>query len=148
MHDLYRRAEKLGVSEPHVTNRLRLLKLPAKWQKRILSRELPPTHARSLATYAEYPEILKQVEDQVFGQWTDGAPVSLKKFDELLGEAVDEATQELTGNVYSHNCHGSAITVTPCDPGHVTPFKPLKGYPASSPQATILPTTGAWSEGS
>jgi ParB/RepB/Spo0J family partition protein len=106
-------AEKLGVSEPHVTNRLRLLKLPAKWQKRILSRELPPTHARSLATYAEYPEILKQVEDQVFGQWTDGAPVSLKKFDELLGEAVDEATQELTGNVYSHNCHGSVPIFTP-----------------------------------
>jgi ParB/RepB/Spo0J family partition protein len=94
-------AERLGLSESQVTNRLRLLKLPKKWQERILSRELPATHARSLATYAECPTILDCVEGYAFGTYQgQKCPVSLKDFDDLLDDAVREVTDELVGDHY------------------------------------------------
>ena len=39
-------AERLGCKQAHISNRVRLLELPAEWQDRVNKGELPPTHAR------------------------------------------------------------------------------------------------------
>lgn len=48
-------AERLGVSQAHVANRLRYLRLPAEWQDAIISGEIPHTHARAILPYCDDP---------------------------------------------------------------------------------------------
>lgn len=61
-------AKKIGVSQPHVANRLRLLKLPGVWLQRVISGEIPSTHARSLLAYAEVPLVLDKLDSIFFGK--------------------------------------------------------------------------------
>ncbi|MCY2987001.1 MAG: ParB/RepB/Spo0J family partition protein [Planctomycetota bacterium] len=55
-------AQRLRLSRPVVCNTLRLLKLPARWQQKVVSGELIETKARSLAAYSDRPEILAAIE--------------------------------------------------------------------------------------
>ena len=48
-------AERLGVSQAHVANRLRYLRLPVEWQDAIISGEIPHTHARAILPYCDDP---------------------------------------------------------------------------------------------
>ena len=54
-------ARQLGVSQGHVSNRMRMLELPDDWQARVISGEIPPTYARHLVKYREFPGILAKV---------------------------------------------------------------------------------------
>lgn len=54
-------AKFLGIDASQVSNRLRLLKLPPAWQDRIVSGEIPPTHARSLVGWVHRPVILENL---------------------------------------------------------------------------------------
>ena len=54
--------QKYGRSRPWVHNMLKLLELPAEWQKRIASGDLGFRQAQRLAVYADRPDVLKAVE--------------------------------------------------------------------------------------
>jgi ParB family chromosome partitioning protein len=57
-------AERLKLSQGHISNRIRLLKLPEAWQKRVISGEITPTDGRELARWAERPLVLKAIEKE------------------------------------------------------------------------------------
>ena len=54
-------AQQLGVSQPHVANRIAYLKLPATWQEAIISGEIPHTYARALLPYCHDPRAAQAV---------------------------------------------------------------------------------------
>ncbi len=88
-------AKRLGVSQGHVSSRLGLLKLPEKWRKKVITREIPPTHARCLAPYADEPAILKELE-----HWMTGDCGPLKDFERVVQRSAMAATREMSGKVY------------------------------------------------
>lgn len=58
-------AEKIGVSQGDIANHVRILSLPGEWQQRVISGEISPTVARSLATWSHRPAVLAVFEKSV-----------------------------------------------------------------------------------
>jgi hypothetical protein len=91
--------ERLGCSQSHIANRLRLLKLPEKWQQRVISQEIPPTHARALLPWVEHPSILGAIDDRFFTK--QGAPKqeigSVGDFEWEITLSVRGVTEAMTG---------------------------------------------------
>jgi ParB/RepB/Spo0J family partition protein len=54
-------AEALGVEQGTVSNAIRLLDLPEAWQRRIISGEISPRHARALLPWRDRPKVLDAV---------------------------------------------------------------------------------------
>lgn len=52
---------RLGVSQGQIANRLRLLELPESVQARVISGEIPATHARELCRYKDHPELVEEM---------------------------------------------------------------------------------------
>ena len=106
-------ARALELSQGHISNRLRLLELPAKWQDRIASGVLPPTHARALVPFKDHPEILAAVEQRSFrkGQ-TLGA---VAHFEGVVEYAVRTACDPMSGHRWNANtmCEVPIFTPTP-----------------------------------
>ena len=95
-------AERLGRSQGHVANRLRLLELPEEWQERIITREIAPTHARSLVPYKDQPKILEGMAEFL----SEENRPSLEDWNWQLYHVVREFSRPLTGSFYSLR-HGS-----------------------------------------
>lgn len=55
-------AARLGCTRGHIANRIRLLALPEKWRKRVISGEIAPSIARELVPFAAYPQVLDPLE--------------------------------------------------------------------------------------
>ena len=55
-------AKRLGSSQPAIANRIRLLKLPEKWQEIVIRRQMPASHALELVPWADLPAVLKQLK--------------------------------------------------------------------------------------
>ena len=58
-------AEKLGVSQAHIANRIRLLQLPEKVQESISQGTLTASTGKELATLAKIPAVSKYLEESV-----------------------------------------------------------------------------------
>ncbi len=63
-------AKRFVVSPGVLSNTIRLLKLPANWQKRIISQEITPAHARELLPWTDVAGVTEAVdalvkEDQI-----------------------------------------------------------------------------------
>lgn len=59
-------AERVGVSQGHVSSTINLLDLPDEWQRRIISREMSPTCVRPLIPWAKKrPQVLEQVATEL-----------------------------------------------------------------------------------
>lgn len=93
-------AEKIGVSQPHVANRLRLLKLPAVWQERIISHEIPATHARALLAFAEVPRVLEKIDTAYFVPPTRDIGSS-EAFAKAVVNIAKQVLRKLDGEHYS-----------------------------------------------
>lgn len=93
-------AKRLGVSQGHVSSRLALLRLPEKWQQRVITREIPPSHARCLAPFADKPAILENIRE-----WTEGRVWPLKNYEDRVKHAAYAATKDIKGRVYDHDHH-------------------------------------------
>ncbi len=98
-------ADRLSLSQGHVSNRLRLLDLPAGLRERIISGEMPATWARHLAAWTKRPVVLKAVEKEV----AKTLPRSEGELKRTLGDAVEGASRPLNGWFYSAAVSGHRI---------------------------------------
>jgi ParB/RepB/Spo0J family partition protein len=87
--------KRLGVSQPQIAASLALLKLPKKWQERIASGEIPPTHARFLTPFRDRPQILQSIHEEI--ESVEGGIGSLQTFAATVYWAAKEATVEING---------------------------------------------------
>ena len=96
--------ERLGCSQAHVANRLRLLKLPQNWRQRIISGEIPASHAREVLAYVQYPAVLKEIEklvDESIKRDGPGCLGNTRVFvDEFVEWGIGCSTRRLGGQVY------------------------------------------------
>ena len=58
-------AKELGVSQAHIANRIRLLKLPEEIQDNISAGIIPHSVGKELVTYAKVPGVTKEIQKQV-----------------------------------------------------------------------------------
>lgn len=72
-------AQKLGVSQSHIANRLRLLKLPDEVQDQIISGEITATEGRELATVADIPEVVEEALTNRESGWTMTKSIAVAK---------------------------------------------------------------------
>jgi len=109
-------AKQLGLSQGHVSNRLRLLELPAAWQARIISGEIPATHARSIVRYKDCPVVLDQLAKDIRSALEyDGGFGSVEQFNDMVDEAADRASHALEGTRYSYKLGRSVPIFEPTD---------------------------------
>ena len=87
-------ARQLGLSQGHVSNRLRLLELPDKVQAKIISREISATEARDLVPYRDAPAVLAAVLKE---KKSAGGELSGDEFRDALDDAVSEHCRALDG---------------------------------------------------
>jgi len=86
---------RLGKSQPHIANRLRLLRLPEAARTLLISGEIPPTWGRELLAYPEHPAIDAALANglAVYAR----CPGSLEEFRQELENAVDSETGQIDG---------------------------------------------------
>ena len=95
-------ARALGLSQGHISNRLRLLELPAKWVDRIDSGVLPATHARALVKFKDQPKILSEVERRVF-RTKDVELGSVDEFESDVRRAAYVSSEPMDGERSASN---------------------------------------------
>ena len=90
-------AEQLGLSQGHVSNRLRLLDLPEAWQKKLISREITERHARAILPFKQYPRILDAIEAAIKKAVKDRKELpDCKAFEsDILPGAVEESCRQI-----------------------------------------------------
>lgn len=112
-------ARQLGVSQGHVSNRLRMLELPEDWQARVISGEIPPTHARHLIKYRDCPRILEEVARAIKGDpWDElyHCKCTVEDFAQGVEVIAREQTCQLGGKYRSSETHWQDVPVfTPTD---------------------------------
>lgn len=89
-------ADEFGISQGQVANTLRLLKLPEEWRKRIISHEIPPTHARALLPWVDYPAVLSEAAEEIGKGST--ADLTVDEFQEIVHEAVVTAGRPMNNS--------------------------------------------------
>ena len=102
-------AKRLGISQGQISNRLRLLKLPLEWRRKIISGEITATQARDLVPWAEFPGVLAEIdgaledldEDDATDQNGDKietlAELSPAAWHQVLTDAIWEVSENLHG---------------------------------------------------
>ncbi len=94
-------AKQLGLSQGHVSNRLRLLELPSNVQAAVISREISPTNARTLATLKDAPAVLDSVVKK-----TAGKDLNDKDFDHEIRSALRTKCRTIErGTTYDFTTH-------------------------------------------
>lgn len=89
---------QLGLSQGHVSNRLRLLELPAEVRAKVISREIPATHARELVPVAKYPQVIKKVLANL--QRDGGETGSLAEWQDCIGWALGRVGANIEVGTY------------------------------------------------
>ncbi len=109
-------ARQLGLSQGHISNRIRLLELPAEWQARIISGEIPPTHGRCLLKYSGYPAILARVADEIACDYSEisGCHSTVETFAESLESIAQDCSKPMEGTYYE-NRRGKVPVFAPTD---------------------------------
>jgi ParB/RepB/Spo0J family partition protein len=95
-------AQRLGITQGQVSNRLRLIELPEAWQQRVISGEMPATWLRELAPWAKRPGVLDHLAKEI----ADDAPNSLDEFRRQLRSAVEQCSRPLSGWYRYHSPSG------------------------------------------
>jgi|GEM_PF-605649 len=88
-------------SQGQISNTLRLLKLPAKWQQKIISQEIPPTHARDLVPYADNPLALELIDEQIKN---DGLATAAQFADQIRDAMLNGGAAHIGRGDYSSKC--------------------------------------------
>jgi ParB/RepB/Spo0J family partition protein len=86
-------ADRLGVTQGQVSNRLRLLDLPEPIQGRIISGEMPATWARPIAAHADRPAVMAALAAKL----QLNPPRTENQVENALEQAVLECSRPLSG---------------------------------------------------
>lgn len=81
----------VGVTQGQVSNELRLLNLPANWQAKVSSGDLAPTLVRQLLPYADLPQVLQAIAedlDQFTHDLSDKEPLTADVLTQMIERAV------------------------------------------------------------
>lgn len=115
-------AQKLGVSRPTVSNRLRLLKLPADVQARVRAGEVSERQAMALVPLFDLPQACLHAYERDAGYHTKPAEVLRRaatySSDELRREVDDligRATREINGHWSGHAFADRHVKAATCD---------------------------------
>lgn len=84
-------AERLGITQGQVSQRLALLSLPKDWQAAIITGVIPFTWARELAPWADYPQVLQKLR-KVIGK---NPAASLGHFRDMLNHSINCCSRPL-----------------------------------------------------
>jgi ParB family transcriptional regulator, chromosome partitioning protein len=110
-------ALRLGVTQGHISNRLRLLKLPKALQGYVISGEMPPSIARDLVRIADVPAITDQIVKEYTEARKRNKAVTIANVleDEYHGLAniVDEATRSMEEKPWHSELGRSMPVFTP-----------------------------------
>ncbi len=87
-------ARRLGISQGHVGNTVRLLKLPSVIQIAVNSGEIGRAEGRTLATWTEHPAVINEFTD-LWNDKIDGGQYADTPFLKLLQLAVKDATRSV-----------------------------------------------------
>jgi ParB/RepB/Spo0J family partition protein len=91
-------AARLGKSQGHVANRLALLKLGPKWRERIISGEMPSSHARALMKYSSEPALMGVIEEAILSKDSfAGIDPDFDDFREDVDRVAQNFTKPMTG---------------------------------------------------
>jgi ParB/RepB/Spo0J family partition protein len=111
-------ADRLGVSQPHIANRLRLLELPKDWRERIISGEMSATTARPILAVKDHPQILAAVAKQLHRSGKREAPpdpLTVDEVEDAVRSALRGQTRELDLNPWSSKVHQHVPALQPTD---------------------------------
>lgn len=97
-------AKRFDTTQGTISNALRLLKLPQAWQKRIIRREISPTHAEILLPWTDLAGLPEKVDELI--KKAGGDIGSAKDFREMLAEALEPLTRSINPDDYGRApCH-------------------------------------------
>ncbi len=92
-------AQRLGVTQGHIANRLRILKLSPALQKRIISGEILSSHALDLLLLDELPALQAAAEKELpRTQRTAGKPCERDEVRQAIANAAYSETRPLSGS--------------------------------------------------
>jgi len=97
-------AERLGVSQGTVANRLRLLKLPNEWQERILRGEIFEAHGRWLVPYCDVAGVMRAMAERLKDQ--GGECPSVAEWQNWLATATAAHSQPVDQGATYNFHHG------------------------------------------
>jgi ParB/RepB/Spo0J family partition protein len=81
-------AQRLGLSQGQVSNRLRLLELPANVQAKVISREISASNARALVPLAAAPAALAHVIEEAKNRRDGGDELGTTEFLDVIDNAL------------------------------------------------------------
>lgn len=91
-------AEKYECHQSHISNRLRLLKLPKVWQKRLITGAIPVTFARELAAWVDHKEIFYRLESHMECHHSHLAPgqnLEMADLRDMLAQSICDISQPI-----------------------------------------------------
>jgi len=93
--------KKIGFTQGHISNLLRLLELPEAWQQRIIAREMTTKHALEVLPYKDIPEVLAALDKAVKQALkSDGGLGTVGEWAEEIDEVVWRTTYDLDTHVF------------------------------------------------
>gem|GEM_PF-4705778 len=92
--------ERVGISQAQISNRVRLLKIPEAWQKRVVAGEISASGARAMAAWADVPEFWKEANST----WSNkfAKEEFLDNVPRGVNSILHEITEPLKGSHYNH----------------------------------------------
>jgi ParB/RepB/Spo0J family partition protein len=97
-------AARLGLSQGHISNRLRLLRLPKPFQEAVISGEISAFQARDLVRVADMPAVVEEILDRHkdMKKWHPGSTVAdvLSLEEGGINDYIDDGTRPMGGTVY------------------------------------------------
>jgi len=91
-------ADELKLTQAHISNRIRLLELPAAWQERLVAREITASQARALVPWAGRDGVLDFVAAYLVDRkecHSADEPPTLAEFERKIAHAVAQCTKPM-----------------------------------------------------
>lgn len=92
-------AKKLGVTQSHISNRVRLLQLPEFFQDKIISGEIPPSLARLMVPLVKHEQVSQALQEKYRKDFLE----ELFDFDIYLRESVESVGRPLESIQFNRN---------------------------------------------
>lgn len=102
--------KRLGVQQGQVSNELRLLKLPAAWQKKVAHGEIAPTLVRQLLPLTDYPQVFDAIDKELAKDPASYEDLTADNLEELARTAVLSCSRPMKFDSSWHSYQKPAST--------------------------------------